>query len=514
MIIRSSTPEIVCLQCGDVGFSNAFVFCVKCLKFAVHRYCLNVIPKSLDEFVRWLCDDCEAEEQNQRPLLKNDAIRHKKRDFTTSEHIQGDTGTGTKKNGTVALTREEPAPQSYDPCAKIDLVERSVPDSDCHAVGLGMIDEEAIVLSAADASKRREQSSSCNLSADTSQRDIANAATGMRKDQHTPCDNSSATKEMKASKASLKRGHVLHHHGSDPETTAAPPRFSSYSGSFGISKKMKPDMPSPANLKDQECKPLFAQHLKKHEGIGVGTPRSDTTTERRSINLSRESGVTKDRRSPASNHSYSRNGFSKDSTISPVIGCSIRSEPVMQPIWRGSFNISNHEGDMLEDVMAHMSIEACQKVNDETCQFKPVLQLEMLPRSHVWPKSFGDSESSAGNIALYFFPSESERFYDDLVNEMMEEELALKAIVKNAELLVFPSTKLPLSHWRFHGKYYLWGVFREKQAPALRTWSRQNPVMHRDRVDDNGAIASMNRFGRQRPLSPLRNCSRYGSRIS
>lgn len=41
----------------------------------------------------------------------------------------------------------------------------------------------------------------------------------------------------------------------------------------------------------------------------------------------------------------------------------------------------------------------------------------------------------------------SEPFYDDLVNQMVEEELALKAIVKNAELLVFPSTKLPLSHW-------------------------------------------------------------------
>lgn len=46
-----------------------------------------------------------------------------------------------------------------------------------------------------------------------------------------------------------------------------------------------------------------------------------------------------------------------------------------------------------------------------------------------------------------FFGYRSERFYDNLVDEMVEEDLALKAIVKNAELLVFPSTKLPLSHW-------------------------------------------------------------------
>lgn len=49
-----------CLQCGDVGFDNAYVYCNKCLKFAVHRYCLPEIPKTYDEFVHWVCDDCGA----------------------------------------------------------------------------------------------------------------------------------------------------------------------------------------------------------------------------------------------------------------------------------------------------------------------------------------------------------------------------------------------------------------------------------------------------------------------
>ncbi|KAL8466913.1 hypothetical protein ACS0TY_035839 [Phlomoides rotata] len=34
-----SSPETICLQCGDKGFTNAFVYCVKCLQFAVHRDC-------------------------------------------------------------------------------------------------------------------------------------------------------------------------------------------------------------------------------------------------------------------------------------------------------------------------------------------------------------------------------------------------------------------------------------------------------------------------------------------
>lgn len=34
---ESIMQETICLQCGDKGFTNAFVYCVKCLQFAVHR---------------------------------------------------------------------------------------------------------------------------------------------------------------------------------------------------------------------------------------------------------------------------------------------------------------------------------------------------------------------------------------------------------------------------------------------------------------------------------------------
>lgn len=73
---------------------------------------------------------------------------------------------------------------------------------------------------------------------------------------------------------------------------------------------------------------------------------------------------------------------------------------------RGSFNIWNKENDTLDGLMAHMSSRACQKVYEEACQFQPVLHLEMLPRSDVWPKSFEKSEPSGENIAFYFFPSD------------------------------------------------------------------------------------------------------------
>ncbi|KAH6780269.1 hypothetical protein C2S52_011506 [Perilla frutescens var. hirtella] len=659
MNARPSSPEIVCLQCGDVGFSNAFVYCVKCLEFAVHRYCLIIRPKSFDEFVRWLCDDCEAEEQN-RHLLHKKASRCKTRDHTTPDHILGYSISGTKKNDTVQLMVEEPVyeggrPQSYDACVKISLVGCSESNSYFHPVGPGGMNDEVVGLTAANERIRCEQSSSQlnkaeqikdnmifnELSAHTSpidsakEKSSASAASIMKKDQYTlgnnPSDrpykeytnfgfreraklasDSTSSKDVKANKASLKRDHgrfYQQHHGSHPETTAAlPPPLSSCSGSFGSSKKI----PSAANLKEKrsasaasimkkdqytlgnntsgrpykeytnfgfsECAKLASdstsskdmkannispkrdhghfyqqhhesdpettaalppplsscsvsfgsskkipsaanlkdQHLKKRKGLDMETQCSGIKADRRGINLVRESEVSEGGNSASNHASHTCEGVSKDSTISPIVDCDRFAEPVKAPIWRGSFNIWNKEDDILEEVMAHLSILACQKVYDEASQFNPVIHLEMLSRSHVWPKSFENSEPGADSIALYFFPSErSERFYDDLVNELVEEELALKAFVQNAELLVFPSTKLPLPYWRFQGKYYLWGVFVEKQSPSSSEWeSRYNPVMHKDRADNTGSCATRKNVRGESPLSPLSNCSSYGSRSS
>lgn len=287
--------------------------------FLPSSYCLNVIPKSFDEFVPWLCDDCEAENRNQRHLLKT-------------------VSTSTKKNETVALTVENPAP--------------SESDSDCDTVGLGMKDE-VMRFSAADERKRCDQSNSQllveetikdnllprELSADTSQQDSAEEkrsanVVSIIRDNNTVCNNSLDRPYKDSSNVSfngrtklasdstlsnyriksLKRENGIHHE-SDPQTASALPPFSLNSRSEGSLKKMRSDMPSSANLKDHTTP--FPQNLKKQEGL-VGIPCTD-------INLSREPEVTKDR-IPASNQSYSFNGFQKDLTLS--------AEPVMESIWR------------------------------------------------------------------------------------------------------------------------------------------------------------------------------------
>ncbi|KAL8231744.1 hypothetical protein R6Q57_001522 [Mikania cordata] len=138
--------------------------------------------------------------------------------------------------------------------------------------------------------------------------------------------------------------------------------------------------------------------------------------------------------------------------------------PVRDPVWRGSFQIIQTDYGPYEGFVGHLSTRVCAKVCEEATTLPSMLSLEMDTKVHLWPKSFLYSMPSDDNIALYFFPGDSknERDFEQLVNDMIDEDLAMKATSKNAELLIFTSKVLPQANWRFQGNYYLWGVFKGK----------------------------------------------------
>ncbi|KAL3845436.1 hypothetical protein ACJIZ3_002839 [Penstemon smallii] len=82
--------DTISVQCGDKGYPAALVYCVKCLAYPVHRYCLHV-PKKSNEYVRWVCDDCEIKEQI-------DAV---------SKNIDGSSDFQTKKTTNMEVVKEE-----------------------------------------------------------------------------------------------------------------------------------------------------------------------------------------------------------------------------------------------------------------------------------------------------------------------------------------------------------------------------------------------------------------------
>jgi len=145
--------------------------------------------------------------------------------------------------------------------------------------------------------------------------------------------------------------------------------------------------------------------------------------------------------------------------------CYITAQPIIDPIWRGSLCIRNRSSGAV-GLVAHLSCLACYKVCEEAKLMPELLYAELFRRSDVWPKGFEKQGPSDQSIALYFFPkNESDgKAFGSLVDSMISQDLAMRSMVQNAELLVFASTVLPAQYRTFQSKFYLWGVFRRKQV--------------------------------------------------
>ncbi|KAL5703735.1 hypothetical protein ACHQM5_022253 [Ranunculus cassubicifolius] len=141
----------------------------------------------------------------------------------------------------------------------------------------------------------------------------------------------------------------------------------------------------------------------------------------------------------------------------------VYAQPVIDPVWRGCF-INPEEN--LDGLMAHLSCKACSKVIEAVKLMPPVLSVEMTQRTEIWPESFKLSPPSDEHIAIYFFPENEKsgvKAFDEVVNHIINVDLAFKVLYENIELRIFTSNKLPPPYWRFMGKYYLWGVFRNRK---------------------------------------------------
>ncbi|KAL0438208.1 UNVERIFIED_CONTAM: hypothetical protein Slati_2303800 [Sesamum latifolium] len=548
----------ICLQCGDRGFDNAFVFCVKCLDVAVHRYCLDVIPETFDEFVRWVCDECEAAVQSQ-------TSHHK-----VAKNIKGFSGVGTEKNDIGAVQTKERvykagSEQSYNACTKLDLVENGESAGGSSSpTQLGDMNVEHAILSAADERKRCQPSSSQQLEEEkdkdtqiqnTMLRDDVSLKknvkkkrrimeSNMEKDQHRlntsseqsngKCANIDVAecsrlasdsalpnklKENEGSKQKDQRFISINPHDLDTDPSMAEHPTISCSGSSKSSQKNRTGKSSGVIQQGQTIH--RTSPLRENKGLNLENQCANLNTEEKNFspsdehvgNRKSEDGEEK------SSAPHNMNDFCKDYPKDLV---NSSAEPVVDPIWRGRFNIWNKKHDILDGLIAHMSSKACKKVYETACQFQPVIHLEMLPRADVWPKSFQTSEPSGDNVALYFFPSVlSKRVYQNLVKEMMDKELALKGVMQKAELLIFTSTELPLLYWTFQGKHYLWGVFRGRQSPqsdshAYKPESGDKHSISLDLANDAGFSGGKNpvranRCRSRSPRSPLSNSASYVS---
>ncbi|XP_058108649.1 uncharacterized protein LOC131251743 isoform X2 [Magnolia sinica] len=144
----------------------------------------------------------------------------------------------------------------------------------------------------------------------------------------------------------------------------------------------------------------------------------------------------------------------------------VHAQPILDPIWRGCFDVDNSKYIM---IVGHLSNKACSKVREGAVMLPPVLCAKKLPRTDSWPKAFERSHPTDDSIGLYFFPESwrDKMVFDQLLCDMNGQDLALKIIADEADLLIFSSLLLPKESCRFCEKYYLWGIFKGRKVPPL-----------------------------------------------
>ncbi|KAL1543723.1 hypothetical protein AAHA92_20660 [Salvia divinorum] len=723
--------ETICLQCGDKGFENSFVHCIRCLKFAVHRYCLDKIPDTFDEFVQWLCDDCKVKVEKQSAVFEHDAIPCQTRHHKVAKNIKRSSRDEKEKNGLVTeekvhvrkdaskqacdtramfdsvecgeffgqqspveldgkddandillqvgaseiseqslclhqlseekveenligltersagcLTECRLATTSYDECVKVGIDECTNSTSDstlpCIVIENGCSeqkDQEEKMIE----NKKRKRSRKRNIMESTTEKDkrrLANTSydeyvhvdvsecTRLGSDSTLPSalkengcseqkdEEDKKTKNWKTKVRQRRRKRTRNKMGSIAEKDQHRLARTTYDEHMKVDinegSRLGIDSTLPSNVKenegceqkdqlcitkpfesitdlgiagahaDQEEKKIknrktkvrqrrrkrtpnkmgsiaekdqhrltttYDEHIKvdinegtrqwnnstlpsivkENEGceqkyqtlitkpfesitdLGIAVAHADhpvILSDEASKSLSEKKQVfrtgvtqplhaneladlsTREKDLGSSVDSF-ENRETEDKVEQTSTSCQRRdkyvdysvAQPIAMPIWRGSFKVRNSKHGSIEELVAHISNKACHKVYAEASQFQPILRLEMLPKSDIWPKSFQTSEPNSDNIALYFFPSKiRNQVFAQLVQEMIHKELGFKGLVQNAELLIFTSTELPLRYWRFQNKFYLWGVFREKQAA---------PSIHPSRIEEVTELPSI-----------------------
>ncbi|XP_021898490.1 uncharacterized protein LOC110815141 isoform X2 [Carica papaya] len=336
----------ICQTCGDRGYSVALIYCRHCQVYAVHRYCLDVLPVTFEESITWFCEDCELK------IVKPSSL-----------------------------------------------------------------------------------------------------------------DNLGPSKKMTKKKRRLRR----------------------------LSEACKPENNATTELLEVACE----ECCDKDQGLGrKGLPDMVSSDERaetvKRMAISNEE-LEADRDKPSVEITNGNLSISQCSYYVPA-------QPIIEPIWRGSFNLFHKNFDTVGGLFGHLSSLACPKACEAAKLLPEVLYPVLLPKSNVWPKSFQKKGPSDESIALYFFPNNEreERVFKNLVDEMINNDLAMRAVFENVELLIFTSLVLPMKLWSFRGKCYLWGVFRGKQA--LQTEVRQ---------EKHNSLVS--KLDPRRRISPSSNCGAHGS---
>ncbi|KAI7745651.1 hypothetical protein M8C21_023183 [Ambrosia artemisiifolia] len=476
---------LVCETCGAEGYTNAFIYCVRCLGYVIHRYCLAVMPETNDEFVKWYCDDCKP-----RPYYFTSPPKH------DPPHSQNE---GPPNSALVKKThpKKKPKKKSLKKRKLASLVEAGKDDecfsgpnkiTQCVVLGLAKWEHKSLQV--------QEKVATCF------QKDEVSLETAKSNDQQ--CVETSSNSLLKEASANSDSGanQITPRCAEDDNCFSTKGIVRRKGDTTRVIVKTKNHNTEKSN-EHSSCESSCTDAALKNDEDSTHTeeglkhvPDHDKLV---SNSLSIENQLIKSKEYPGSAYA-SQSDYMKNNI--QYIDCK-PTGPRPDPVWRGSFNIIQTDYDLFEGIAGHLSV--C----DEATTLPSMLSLEMDTKAHLWPNSFERSMPTDANIGLYFFPGaiKNERDYEQLVNDMIEKDLAMKTSSKNAEMLIFTSRVLPQSFWRIRGKHYLWGVFKGKQKDAPAANPSDNRVLSstfgNEVTSETETIKRMKTIESHSPQSPL-----------
>ncbi|XP_075652283.1 uncharacterized protein LOC142622649 isoform X1 [Castanea sativa] len=583
-----STMVTICQKCGDRGFSVALIYCDRCSVYAQHRYCLDVLPATFDEYVIWFCADCEPKIRKLSTVVNTNALpsgishsvnlknvlatqsrirlqknlerlkikvrktknKKKRKNITGSlskmgkqickkspslqlkKMHSGDIFEKDKKLGQeLRVIVTDGANYNYEVELGLhlkdgpNLVEEAVsvnPSLRCNETlenCEGQKVRQELVLHLKDGTNLVKEAISCHPSLQCNEM-LKNCEEGQKVEQELGLylkDGTNLVEEAVSVNPSLrcsekpencegqKVGQELGLHLKDEsnlvkEAISVNPSLrcneklescedQKVGQELGLQLKDETNLVEEAvsvnpylrcnetleNCEGQKVGQELGLHLKDgtnlvEEAVSV-TPSlcCNQTLENCEGQKPGHKFIVdlKDETKFVKEAEYVKTSQIATSDPSNTLKqkCYVTAQPIIDPIWRGSLCIRNRSSRAV-GLVAHLSCLACYKVCEEAKLMPELLYAELFRRSDVWPKGFEKQGPSDQSIALYFFPkNESDgKAFEGLVDSMISQDLAMRSMVQNAELLVFTSTILPVQYRTFQAKFYLWGVFRRKQA--------------------------------------------------
>ncbi|XP_012066056.1 uncharacterized protein LOC105629137 isoform X2 [Jatropha curcas] len=499
----------ICQTCGDRGFSNALIFCHECQVYAVHRYCLDVLPATFDEYVVWLCEDCESKTLQLSFPDERSPFQVRENDFESFGSVQVKKKKNVKKKLKKKSKRKDNT-QRGNSAVIGHGKSSSLQPQEVHCSENSERDQEFVrqdVLNDCNFDEAVESLQSKNSQLDLGdfkpvemsccedgeidekhgRQDLLGEADFLEEGEFLKTEKSLVAVPLKASSLyeeinqKLVRQNILH----DDFVYEDAKRLN------GLNKRCVHEDSNPPKINDNQLArfdihPLAVDYsmdgekdnnLGRWNNLDEGSCCEEAEPENRQLVICDPSNILEQ-------------------------NFAVRAQPIIDQIWRGSLSVlGKHFGTV--GLVAHLSNLAGSSVYEEAKSFPTLLSPELRPRSAIWPKSFANKGPSDENIALFFFPDNdrNEKKYDSLVNDMIHHDRAMRAVLQNAELLIFTSTTLPIDFWRFKAKFFLWGVFKGKQ-PLRKAGDAAS-------VEEKSLVKTLTCDRHKSPVSPLSNGS-YG----